>query len=96
MLYSTDSHEFKHGEYENYLDAAINPDTLRPIFIRAFWEEMIDYSHSKRLYLLFYDIDTIRKYKDMDYILKNEHYLYKRGYTKQELIDRNWIINFFH
>lgn len=96
VLYSTDSSVFKHSNYDYYTSVAVNPDSIRPIYIYAYWEEIIDFSVSKKLYIMFYDVDTLNKYKDMDYVIKNQLHLYKRGYSKQELIDRNWIVNFFH
>lgn len=96
VLYSTDSTKFEYRNYDYYVRDAIQPNEVKPIPTRNFWEEVIDFSASKKLYLFFYDLDTIKKYRGMEYIVKNHRYIANLSYTKKDLIDRNWVVNFFH
>jgi hypothetical protein len=79
-----------------YLQRCIPPDSIRRATIYYItWNLYIDSSYNRKLNIWFFDTDTIKKYMDMDYIMKKKLFIKKMEISKSELVKRKYIITFF-
>ncbi len=91
---SQDSILTNYNLWQFYVEKQIKPNTSRNIDKRGAWPHYIRSSNSQKLYLFIFDIDTIIKYKDMDFVIKNALYVSRIGVTESDLESRNWKINY--
>jgi hypothetical protein len=93
---STDMVINRFNNVEYYLIEPIRPDSIkRATLFNNDWNHYIDNSYNKKLNIFFFDIDTLKKYMNMDYIVRNNLYNKKMEITKAELEKRKFIITFF-
>ena len=85
---------FNNVEY--YLEEPILADSIkRATLFNNDWHHYIDISYNKKLNIYFFDIDTLKKYMNMDYIVRNNLFIKKMEITKVELEKRKFSITFF-
>jgi hypothetical protein len=85
---------FNHPEF--YIQRRIPPDSIRRATIYYLtWNLYIDSSYNSKLNIWFFDIDTIKKYMNMDYIMKNKLFIKKMEISKAELLKRKYTITFY-
>lgn len=58
------------------------------------WDFYILRSYNKKLNLYFFDVDTLKKYSDMDKIVKNKLWIRQMSISKEELEKNNWVVVF--
>lgn len=81
---------------EYYLQEPIFAGSIkRATLFNNDWHHYIDISYNNKLNIYFFDIDTLKKYMNMNYIVRNNLYIRKMGITKAELEMRKFIITFF-
>lgn len=81
------------GKTEFYLRIRTVPDdTLELTAIgKKGWPFTIARSKNKRLNLIVYSVDSLRKYQSIDTLIKKR--IYNRyEFSEQELKDKNWIV----
>ena len=89
------SDELNQTEY--YLSDEITSNTNRKLMEtgRNGWEDRIDKSPNKKLNLVVFKIDSIKKYGNINYLLENKIYdLYT--FSKKELEEKKWKISIDH
>jgi hypothetical protein len=93
---SLDSTITRFAKAEFYLGRPIFPDSVqRATMFYVTWDFYADSSYNGKLNLWFFDIDTIKKYMDMDYIVRKNLFVKKKEISKAELAKRKYIITFF-
>jgi hypothetical protein len=81
---------------EFYLVEPILADSIkRATLFNNDWHHYIDNSYNKKLNIYFFDIDTLIKYMNMDYIVRHNLFIKKMEYSKAELEKRKFNIIFF-
>ncbi|MGN8068231.1 hypothetical protein [Mucilaginibacter sp. 22184] len=61
------------------------------------WTNYIEGAPEKRLYLYFFDIDTLNRYQhkaDMNYLIESKKYLKRVDFTLDQLNQMNWEIHY--
>jgi len=58
------------------------------------WSQYISKSKNKKLNVFFYNVDTLKKYEDMDFINRNRLYIKKKAFTESKLNKLKWIIEY--
>lgn len=93
--FSTDTTFISKNKVEYYLSNSIAPEMTRQYLKRdkKGWSNFVKSSVDGKLSLYIYNIDTLRKYMDIDYIKENKIYNL-REYTLEELEKDNWIIKY--
>lgn len=84
-------------EFENisvYDISEIKPSDTKSIWNKRQWDKELTYSYNKKLNLYFFDIDTLKKYSDMDKIVKNKLWIKQMSVSKEELEKNNWVVVF--
>lgn len=76
-----------------YYEKAIRPDSIRAIKSYG-WEDELKFSHNGKVNLYFFDIDTLKKYGDMDTIVRNKLWIKQMSVSKEELEKNNWVVVF--
>jgi len=94
VQYSQDSLLLETNHWQFYINNQIRPGTSKKIDLRGFWPNYIRSSKSQKVYFFFFDIDTISKYKDMDFIIKHKLYTSKNGLTESEFESNDWKIKY--
>lgn len=82
---------------EYYLGNSINPGMTKTLYKRGSsqaWIEYIKQSKDLRLTIFVYDLDTLKKYKNMQLINKNKKYIDRISLTLDELNKLDWKIKF--
>jgi hypothetical protein len=76
---------FNHPDF--YIERSIPPDSIkRATKFYVTWNLYIDSSYNRKLNIWFFDTDTIKKYMDMDYIMKKKLFIKKMEISKAELV----------
>jgi len=91
----TTSPEMERVEF--YLSRAIQAGDTQTFYKRGIskaWSYFIQTGNNKKLYIYLYDLDTVKKYSDMDFINKNRLYLNRFEFTEEELNQKNWTITY--
>jgi hypothetical protein len=79
-----------------YLSNQILPSKTQNISLlgsRNMWIKEIENSKTKRLSIFLFNVDTLKKYEDLNFIIKNSLYE-KFDYSISDLEKNNWIINY--
>jgi hypothetical protein len=93
---SMDTVIYRFNNVEWYLVEPIRPDSLKhATLFNNDWNHYIDNSYNKKLNIYFFDTDTLRKYMNMDTIVRKNIFIKKMEITKAELEKRKFIITFF-
>jgi hypothetical protein len=83
------------NKVEFYLERSIKPDSIeRAVVFNWTWDEYIDSSFNKKLNIYFFDVDTLKKYMDMNYIITNKLFIQKKEFSMIEIKKNNRIITF--
>lgn len=80
-----------------YLSNQILPNKSQRVTLlgsRNMWVKEIENSKTKRLSIFIFNVDTLIKYENMDFILKSNLYE-KFEYSISDLEKINWTINYF-
>ena len=96
--YSNDSIPNSMNLVEYYLANSIKPGESKILYKRGTSTAWLDYVKDNKdlqLYLYVYDLDTLSKYHNMDFIRKHKLYINKIQLTLDELNKSKWKINFY-
>ena len=81
-----------HKQY--YLKLKLAPDSIKNVIIpggsKLEWNKLLRASKDKRLYLYFFNYDTLERYS-LEKIMRN-HKFEQLSYSKEQLDDMNWSI----
>lgn len=95
--FSNDTIPVAINKADYYLATALQPKESRQFSqpgSNNAWALYMQMGNNKKLSVYFYDIDTIKKYSDMDYINKNKLFVNKIEISEEELNKDRWIINY--
>jgi len=91
------------GEIQNnleyYQSNIIHPKDTAALkkFGKNEWINYVEKSPEKRLYLYFFDIDTLNRYQhkaDMNYLIGSKKYLKRVDFSLDQLNQMNWEIHY--
>ena len=97
VAFSNDTTELIMNPAEYYILTALNPNETRHFSKPGspdVWLYYVRTSNFKKLSIYFYDIDTLKKYLNMDYINQNKLFIDKIDYSEEELNKINWMIKY--
>lgn len=77
-----------------YDTAEINQNIIKPLWSKRDWEDVISFSYNKKLNIYFFDVDTLKKYDNMNEIVKNKLWIKVSSYSKEELEQKKWLVVF--
>lgn len=92
--YSEDSLLTSVNSVEYYIAKQISPREKKTVFHRGLWSNYIKNSKKKKIFFFFFDIDTLKKYNNMEFIRTHKLYTKKLGLTEKELDKINWQIEY--
>ena len=97
---SNDSIDFKFNNINYYKSNVVLTDSILIFHKMGSHHAIVDYidhNRYKKLYLVVFSIDSINKYQnnlDLNNLFIKKKYLSLKGYSKQELIDDNWVVSY--
>ncbi len=94
VAFSRDSILTNFNLWQFYINSKIEPGTSKNIDLRGTWPNYLKSSVNQKVYFFFFDTDTILKYKDMDFIVRNKIYVSKMSISESELINSKWKIEY--
>ena len=89
---STDSILKRYAKVEYYYLHQIKPNDIQSLICRGGWDRELLRSYNNKLNLYFFDVDTLKKYSNMDLIVYKNLCVKQVAISKEEIEKNNWKV----
>jgi hypothetical protein len=95
--FSKDTVPIGNNLVEYFISQAIAPGKTERFLMpgnNIAWSNYIQISKNKKLNVFVYDLDTLKKYQNMDSIRHKKLYIKRIKISEEELNQKNWIVTY--